>query len=464
LWRSSAFDNLACVEGGAIELLGRRVEYPPLSWSSPELDRLRRFHLHYGDEVLAAARRDDVELARLAIRSWIASNPPRPGDAWHPYPLSTRIGNWIAAAALKPELSDAATATSLRRQLAYLERNVEEDVLGNHVIRNARALVLGGLAFGDGRLLQRGIGLLRRELPEQVLPDGGHYERSPVYHLVVLRDLLEIRAAAGLDWLDETIARMERFAAALTRPDGAPALFNDGGLDLAPRLKLPTPSQGLSVFRQTGYAVVREGPFCLAFDCGPPAPAFLPAHAHADALSIQLWWEGRPVLVDSGTFTYEPGPDRDWFRSTAAHSTVSVDGGSQFEPWGAFRSGPLPDVRLLRAEHGALEATVPWPGGIRHLRRLEWAGDELTIRDRVEGGGRHLLDNRLVLASAPGVEIEPLEGDAQIEEGWVSELFGERTRTRVEVQRRLTSLPAESGWRVRFAQEPGASGAHRTGR
>jgi hypothetical protein len=39
-----------------MELLRQRVSYPPASWSPPELDRLRRFHLHYGEEVLAAAR------------------------------------------------------------------------------------------------------------------------------------------------------------------------------------------------------------------------------------------------------------------------------------------------------------------------------------------------------------------------------------------------------------------------
>jgi hypothetical protein len=115
--------------------------------------------------------------------------------------------------------------------------NVEDDVLGNHLIRNIRALVLGGTSFGSADLTRRGIELLRRELPEQVLRDGGHYERSPSYHLVVLRDLLEIQAASPHSWLADAIARMGIFAAALARPDGAPALFNDGTVD-APRLEL----------------------------------------------------------------------------------------------------------------------------------------------------------------------------------------------------------------------------------
>ncbi len=63
------------------------------------------------------------------------------------------------------------------------------------MIRNARALLLGAAAFGSAGLLDAGSALLERELPEQVLSDGGHYERSPVYHLIVLRDLLEVEAA-----------------------------------------------------------------------------------------------------------------------------------------------------------------------------------------------------------------------------------------------------------------------------
>ena len=119
---------------------------------------------------------------------------------------------------------------------------------------------------------------------------------------------------------------MRAFAAALARPDGAPALFNDGAVD-APRLELPDPPAGLVVLPDSGFVVVREDPLWLAFRCGPSAPDFLPAHAHAhaDALSFQLWWRGRPVVADPGTYTYEPGADRDWFRSTRAHSTVRVD-------------------------------------------------------------------------------------------------------------------------------------------
>jgi hypothetical protein len=436
-------------EAAPIPLARELWASPAFATSSP-LDastRLGRFHRQYGDDVLAAARVGDLEETRRLVATWIEAHPPRDGDAWHPYPLSTRVGNWIAALTLLPDLASPELSRSLWRQLQRLRVNVEDDLLGNHVIRNARALVLGGTAFGAADVTRQGIELLRRELPEQVLRDGGHYERSPSYHLVVLRDLLEIHAASPHSWLTDAIERMRLFAAALARPDGAPALFNDGTVD-APQLELPEAPEGLSVFGDSGFVVVREGPLWLAFRCGASAPAFLPAHAHADALSFQLWWRGRPVLVDPGTFMYEPGADRDWLRSTRAHSTVCVDGRDQFN----LRSGgPLPKVSLRYAREQAVEASVVLPGRVRHVRRIEWAGNEVWVYDQLEGKGRHRVESRLVWApDRPEIELELLgDGELTVEERFVSERFGERVPNAVAIVVSKLELPGSIGFRLR---------------
>jgi hypothetical protein len=428
LWRSDAF--------AIAELAGSGNE------------RLRGFHAQYGEEALRFAREGDAAGARSAMEAWIEQHPPRPGDAWHPYPVSTRAGNWLAAIALEPEAGTTQIVESLWRQLLHLERNVEDGILGNHVIRNARALTLGGAAFGSARLLESGTALLERELPEQVLPDGGHYERSPVYHLVVLRDLLEIDAAVPGVVPPDVLARMSRFAAALTRPDGNPALFNDGTLDLAPRLELPAPPDGLAVFPESGYAVWRRGGFWLAFDCGPPSPAYLPAHAHADALSFQLWADGKPVVVDPGMVTYDAGPERDWFRGTRAHSTVSIDGRDQFELWGAFRSGPLPRTELLEASEQQLKAAVSWPGGIRHVRALTIDSDVLMVEDRIEGRGRHTVVSSLPLGPAAAGEIAAEGLPAGREARTLNERLFSPTEATALVMAGELDLPARLGWRL----------------
>lgn len=430
LWRSAAF-----------------ALTPPPDAST----RLGRFHRQYGDDVLEAARQGDAEEAARLLATWIEAHPPRNHDAWHPYPLSTRMGNWIAAITLLPELATENVSQSAWRQLQRLAHNVEDDILGNHVIRNARALVLGGCAFDAPDLTRHGIDLLRRELPEQVLADGGHYERSPAYHLVVLRDLLEIEAASPHPWLRETIERMSTFSAAIQRPDGAPPLFNDGTID-APRLNLPEPPQGMTVLEPSGFVVVREGEMWLAFRCGPPAPAFLPPHAHADALSFQLWWRGRPVVVDPGSSTYEQGATREWERGTRAHSTVAIDGRDQFRVWGAFRSGPLPDVHLLYARDGAVEASVTMRGPLRHVRRLEWdaRAGEVAVHDLVEGRGRHQIESRLIWAPAPpAVEVGVLGAGRRDETVWIAERHGERLESTATLAFTECELPAALGFRVR---------------
>jgi hypothetical protein len=210
----------------------------------------------------------------------------------------------------------------------------------------------------------------------------------------------------------------------------------------------------LSVFADSGFVVVRDGPLWLAFRCGVAAPSFLPAHAHADALSFQLWWRGRPVVVDPGTFTYEPGSDRDWFRSTRAHSTLRIDGRNQFRLWGAFRSGPLPKVSLRYARENAVEASVVLHGRIRHVRRIEWSGNEVSVYDQVEGKGRHRVESRLVWApGAPDVELEVLGGAAvAAEEAFVSERFGERVPTSVACVAGVLELPVSIGFRLRLSE------------
>jgi hypothetical protein len=382
------------------------------------------------------------------METWIERHPPRPDDAWHPYPVATRISSWLAALALIPESETQSIRESLWRQLLHLERNVENDILGNHVIRNARALVLGGVSFSSSRLLERGVELLARELPEQVLPDGGHYERSPVYHLIVLRDLLEVEAIVPGTVPIELLDRMRRFAAALSRPDGEPALFNDGPLDFAPALDLPEPSAGLTVFPETGYAVWRRGGLWLAFDCGPPSPPYLPAHAHADALSFQLWLDGSPVVIDPGMPTYEASAERDWYRGTRAHSTVSLDGREQFVLWGAFRSGPLPHVELLEASDQQLVAAVAWPGRVRHVRTVTIDANALTVVDRIEGRGRRMVTSSLPLGPGPAAEITAEGLPVVREQRHVSERLFSPCPASALVMRGELVLPARLGWRL----------------
>src|SRR5262249_23055062 len=133
----------------------------------------------------------------------------------------------------------ASWRASIYQQLDFLHHHLEYHLLANHLLKNAKALVIGGLFFALGQQGQQwlaaGQQLLWRELNEQVLADGGHYERSPMYHAQTLADGLEcfalLQAFGYLKQDKQAVTRrlrtMADFLAALSYDDGTLALFND---------------------------------------------------------------------------------------------------------------------------------------------------------------------------------------------------------------------------------------------
>src|SRR5207253_636147 len=89
----------------------------------------------------------------------------------------------------------------------------------------------------------------------------------------------------------------------------------------------------------TGWTIIREARHELLFEHGPLGPDEQPGHGHSDALSFELFWDGAPIVLDTGASTYEPGPQRTYERSCLSHATVSVDGEGPDELWSAFRAG-----------------------------------------------------------------------------------------------------------------------------
>ncbi len=388
-----------------------------VDWLAPSLapaDQLWRMHLHYMEYLEGVGD----ELWASLVAQWIRANPPdRPGawrDSWNSYALSIRVVVWMQELARRralPQAVAAAAEASLRRQLCYLERNLETDLGGNHLIKNIRALLWAGAYFSGPRAERwRGTALtaLRREIPRQILPDGMHFERSASYHCQVFADLLECRHALGRDAtggiLDDALHRMAQVAADLTHPDGGVALFNDAGLSMAyspadcldayQRLFGRHPKmRGVFHLPAAGYFGLNAGPVYLVADCGRIAPDDLPAHGHGDALSFELTVGGRRVIVDQGVFEYNAGERRRRARTAWNHNTLCIAGGDQADFFAAFRCGRRPDVRVLAYEEHArgfvLEGTHDGfrrlAGRPTHVRRFEASPAALAIEDRVDG-------------------------------------------------------------------------------
>lgn len=347
------------------------------------IDRLWLYNLHYFADLAAADAPQRRAWHTTLIHDWISANPPGRGVGWEPYPLSRRVANWVHWSWGGGALDEAATH-SLAVQVRYLTRRLEYHLLGNHLLANAKALVLGGLYFAGPEAdawLRRGLALFAEQLPEQILADGGHYERSTMYHAVVLEDLLDVYQALSahrdslpiegrqaLEAWPALLDKMRRWLWTMTHPDGDIGLFNDaafgiaatpaqldayaGQLDLAAAQK---PGPGVTRLDASGYIRVEQGPAVALLDVAPLGPDFLPGHAHADTLSFEMSLFGQRFIVHSGTSTYREGSQREYERSTAAHNTVEIDGQSSSEMWGAFR--------VARRAHAKSIEVSPLEGG-----------------------------------------------------------------------------------------------------
>jgi uncharacterized heparinase superfamily protein len=394
-----------------------------LGWDGSQREKLWRYNQHYFDDLNAQDAIDRLPWHSALVCDWIAHNPPGQGSGWEPYPLSLRVVNWLkwtlGGAALPP-----AARESLAVQVRWLTCRLESHLLGNHLFANAKALVMAGLFFdGDeaDAWLTQGLRILEREVPEQLLPDGGHIERSTMYHALSLEDMLDLlnatqcfanRLSPGdrrqvADW-PQRARRLHDWLLAMCHPDGELSLFNDAAFDIAPSVaeldgyarrvsvvvapKAPSP---LVQLRDSGYVRLACGPAVALLDVAPIGPDYLPGHAHADTLSFELSFGVQRVLVNSGTSCYGDGAERLRQRSTLAHNTVVVNGQNSSEVWGSFRVArrayPLglhieqfanATVTEVRCAHNGYSRL---PGKPTHHRRWRMDLHGLSVTDEVKG-------------------------------------------------------------------------------
>jgi len=397
-------------------------------WGNDAPSQLWRYNLHYFDDLNSfdSASRDGWHVE--AIAGWIRDNPPAGGDAWAPYPTSLRVVNWIKRA-LNGAVLDDPVIHSLAMQVRVLSQRLEYHLLGNHLFANAKALVFAGLFF-DGseaeRWLAKGMNILVGEFPEQILADGGQFERSPMYHALALEDVLDLinvghamsRAFPDYwmgfaDTWPGVAQRMRTWLRVMCHPDGEISLFNDAAIGIAPSPaeleryanELLDASEvsgsGLDAsdavrvvqLSDSGYIRADTSDAALFLDVAPVGPDYLPGHAHADTLSFELSLFGQRVIVNGGTSQYGLGPERDAERGTPAHSTVTVDEQDSSEVWAGFRVARRARPFDLALEHQAEHLLVACshdgyrrlPGRPVHRRTWILEPRTLHVEDRIDG-------------------------------------------------------------------------------
>jgi hypothetical protein len=261
--------------------------------------------------------------------------------------------------------------------------------------------------------------LARARFPKTLagrLAGGVWLEHSSAYQFLAIRSVEDFLRVLGRDaQLEEMLARMRSAAGWFVRPDGRITQFGDSNLERAPDWAASelTAEEGAREFGTAGFAFVRA--------TGPDGDAGYLAvtdgfhnltHKHADELSFELYDRSRPIVTDTGLYSKDPGPQRDFVLSSQAHSVLTVDGASFpiSDPAAAYGSG----IEAVGAGDGwfAIEGTnkLLRPLGIDHERLFLYRpGVGLAIIDRVRSDALH--DYTRYLQLAPGIDIAS-EGDA----------------------------------------------------
>lgn len=455
-------------------------------WNNANWKKLWLYNLHYFDCLRQSpdvgCRLSDVCcLEQALIDRWIAENPVGKGNGWEPYPISLRVVNWIKwMLRVRGGAAGVSVLQSLFVQVRWLRRQLEYHLLANHLLANAKALVFAGKFFkGDeaAEWYRKGMAIYRKELPEQVLDDGVHFERSAMYHVIMLEDILDCYNFTGEEIFREYAAKMLGALRLLVGPDGKIIKFNDAaeGIALpvervreyAKRLGVvgsaetsESVSRPYRVERQSGFVRLEKGEVCVIAKMGEIGPSYQPGHAHADTGTFEMWKGVRKIISDTGTDRYAVDEERKRQRGTAAHNCVMIDGQNSSEVWaghrvarrclGVWKLGRLDGLNCAACEYRDYH-------GFRVRRTLEVTETGLLGVDEICGKGAHDIELRWHLA--PSVRL----GDVQVRVETrhtccklptevlpclICEEFGRQIESQVIVWRGRMSLPTTIEWGI----------------
>jgi len=349
----------------------------------------------------------------------------------------------------------------------------------NHVIAEAAGQVVASCAFDwfpeTPAWLTNAITVLQDELRKNTFESGVNREQAFEYHGLVT----ELGIVAGLEaqaagqsisvasW--ELLCQMIDVLAAVVDAEGGPPRYGDGDDGRALLLSPPDsnrwssllsvgsvlfgalgwwpetsvdatslllgsmagrripggtrPARRPSNFPDSGLTILRSAPgggaeiWCRC-DGGPHGFLSIAAHAHADALSVEVRHQGTQILVDPGTYCYQgDAPWRSYFRSTEAHNTVKVDGRDQSEPRGPFLWARMAEAEVVDVdlEEGSSQRWCARHNGYRDLgdpvelqrtTQLDPASRVLTITDELECHETHLVEMRYHIGPDVDTKLE----------------------------------------------------------
>ncbi len=406
------------IYAGHFSLAGKMVNthgYSPFAIPSPSAawgEAAHGFgwlrHLRAAGTTLARAN------AHALVEDWLNLDARGSLDreaAWASRVAARRLISWLSQSPIILENADHAFYRRFLRAIETHAATVERALAGG-LEADARltaiiALTHAGLCLeGAGGLLRRAAAMLARELPAQILGDGGHLSRNPRVLVELLVDFLPTRQAfvarsiAAPEPLLNAIDRMTPMLRMFRHADGALAGFNGMGVSEPETLAtlLAHGAAGAAAILDAPYSgyqrLEADGAIVIA-DVGAPPPLAFSREAHAGCLAFEFSSGLQRIVVNCGAPQPDVGKAREAARATAAHSTLVIDDHSscRFAPVGSrsFTAGVVlegpsrVEVKRESAEAGAQTIDARHDGyarryGAVHRRVLRLAADGAGLR------------------------------------------------------------------------------------
>lgn len=364
-----------------------------IDWNYDNYGKLWTYNLNYFDYLSQNNNEENIKLIYDFIK-----NIKTIKDGLEPFPISLRGINWIKFLNYN-NIYEKNINDSLYAQYYILLDNIEYHLLGNHLLENGFSLLFGAYYFQDEKLYKKAKSILKNELKEQILNDGGHFELSPMYHQIMLFRLLDsINLIKHNKWKDEELLSfltkkatiMLSWLTNISYKNGDIPLLNDSANYIAPttpqlvyyakRLSIPFLSTPLS---DSGYRKFSNNTYELIVDIGEIGASYIPGHAHSDMLNFELRLNAQPFIVDTGLSTYESNQRRITERSTLSHNTVEINKQNQSDVWGGFRVGNRAKIIKFTESKDEIQATHDGYGNVLHTRIWSIQESKIIIKDKL---------------------------------------------------------------------------------
>ena len=387
-----------------------------IDWNYNEHGKLWTYNLNYFDFLNQSAIEQSE--AFLLMQDYVERTDELK-DGLESYPTSLRGINWIKYLS-KEGIQDEVINKSLFNQYLRLLDNLEYHILGNHLLENGFSLLFAAYYFKNDKFYSKSKHIIEKELNEQILNDGAHFELSPMYHQIILERLLDCFWLIKLNnWkqdldfissLNSYSIRMVGWLNKVTFRDGNIPMVNDSTYGIASNTSnLIKYSKKLNIdsldvkLSDSGYRKFKNKLYELFIDVGKIGPSYQSGHAHADTFSFILH-TSEPVIVDPGISTYNIGKVRDSERATINHNTISIENKNSSQVWSGFRVGNRANVILINDNKESLIAEHDGYKNINssHKREFFIEKSKINIKDTINKS----LKGKASFHFHPNIEIE----------------------------------------------------------